>query len=391
LWPSDLHRDWLLTPLIVCMLRGCPYATYSRFYEYYGDFTYADKWVSAALAGTGMSFTSGKHGPNDFSTLGNVSRVEAVQKGTAYMNVWMYAIREFEDAIDDCTGCTSNCNAFSVNSGSVHAWDEGVAFYTGSLEGELDGGNSGGKLLYRLAEKRCQNFGTCGLSGSATSGTSKVNLDLFPLFAEGARLLQRGECAKVRPVVDQIVSVMTVPLVQGSLRYAYKVGMVPSDRSSKNAAEGAVFTAAVLPLVHYCNPAAAATISSSTTFGLYDAGTYPNFASVKLAFEESYACLGITCDQVGGLVDSAGTVLDAATQACARSAPIAGYYPGSDVTQHNAIDLDQAAMQVSLATLDFAGATQMYTSGGNSASSGSFRTLQGFSTGAEAKMYNGCP
>ena len=376
---------------IVCMLRGCPYATYSRFYEYYGDFTYADKWVSAALAGTSMSFTSGKHGPNDFSTLGDVARVEAVQKGTAYMNVWMYAIREFEDAIDDCTSCTSNCNVFSVNSGSVHAWDEGVAFYTGSLEGELDGGNSGGKLLYRLAEKRCENFGTCGLSGSATSGTSKVNLDLSPLFAEGARLLERGECAKVRPVVDQIVSVMTVPLVQGSLRYAYKVGMVSSDRTQKNAAEGAVFTAAVLPLVHYCNPASAATISSSMSFGLYDLGTYPNFASVKLAFEESYACLGITCDQVGGLVDSAGTVLDAATQACARNAPIAGYYPGSDVTQHNAIDLDQAAMQVSLASGDFTTATQMYTSGGNSASGESFRTLQGFSTGAEAKMYNGCP
>jgi hypothetical protein len=61
------------------------------------------------------------------------------------------------------------------------------------------------------------------------------------------------------------------------------------------------------------------------------------------------------------------------------------------VTKHNAIDLDQAAMQVSLASGDFTTATQMYTSGGNSASGQSFRTLQGFSTGAEAKMYNGCP
>ena len=57
-------------------------------------------------------------------------------------------------------------------------------------------------------------------SGSATSGTSAVNLALFPLFAEGARLLERGECSLVRPVVNQIVSLMTVPLVQGSLRYA---------------------------------------------------------------------------------------------------------------------------------------------------------------------------
>ena len=110
--------------------------------------------------------------------------------------------------------CTSECNAFSVNSGSVHAWDEGVAFYTGSLEGEVAGGSSSGNLVYRLAEKRCANFGTCGLGGDATSGTAKVNLELFPQFAEGARLLQRGECAAVRAVVDKIVSLMTVPLVQ---------------------------------------------------------------------------------------------------------------------------------------------------------------------------------
>jgi hypothetical protein len=38
------------------------------------------------------------------------------------MSVWMYAIREFEDALDDCQeGCTiENCN-----DDPVQAWDEG--------------------------------------------------------------------------------------------------------------------------------------------------------------------------------------------------------------------------------------------------------------------------
>ena len=173
-----------------------------------------------------MTFSSGKHGPNNFHTLGDEARIEAVKKGTAYMNVWMYVIREFEDAIDDCTSCTSNCNEHSANSGSVHAWDEGVAFYTGSLEGTAYGGNSDGVMVYRLAEKRCKNFGTCGAAGGATSGISMVNSELFKaggLFATGRDLLQQGECAKVRPIVEQIVSLMTVPLVQGTLRYAYRV------------------------------------------------------------------------------------------------------------------------------------------------------------------------
>ena len=53
-----------------------------------------------------------------------------------------------------------------------------------------------------------------------------VNSELFKaggLFAHGRDLLQQGECSKVRPIVEQIVSLMTVPLVQGTLRYAYRV------------------------------------------------------------------------------------------------------------------------------------------------------------------------
>ena len=129
-----------------------------------------------------MAFASGKHGPNSFATLGDAARVEAVKKGTAYMHVWMYAIGKFENAIDDCITCTpdavagTNCNEHAASTVSVHAWDEGVAFYTGSLEGTAYGGSSAGKLLYRLAEKRGANFGTCGANGGATSGISQVPL-----------------------------------------------------------------------------------------------------------------------------------------------------------------------------------------------------------------------
>ena len=58
-------------------------------------------------------------------------------------------------------------------------------------------------------------------------------------------------CGSVRPLVDQIVSLMTVPLVQGALRYAYKNSQAGDGMATpKNAAEGATFSAAVLPLVH---------------------------------------------------------------------------------------------------------------------------------------------
>ena len=61
---------------------------------------------------------------------------------------------------------------------------------------------------------------------------------------------------------------------------------------------------------------------------------YPDFQAVKGAFEATYPCLGITCDQVGALSNSDGTLLDGLTGKCTTWSPIAGYYPGSDVVQH---------------------------------------------------------
>ena len=110
-------------------------------------------------------------------------------------------------------------------------------------------------------------------------------------------------CGSVRPLVDQIVSLMTVPLVQGALRYAYKNSQAGDGMATpKNAAEGATFSAAVLPLVHHCN-------TDNLKFGLFPdgvnaTGSYSDFAAVKAAFEDVYACLGITCAQVGGLIQA---------------------------------------------------------------------------------------
>jgi len=346
---------------------GALYKTYQLFYDYYLDYDYADKWVSAAFSGTDMAFTSGKHSPNNFATLGAAARIEAVKKGTAYMNVWMFVMSEFEESIAVCQSQDPG-HDHVTNRPSVHAWDEGVAFYTGSLEGTAHGGSSAGKLLYRLAEKRCANFGTCGASGTGATGTSQVNTELFKLFATGRNLLQQGYCSAMRPVIVQIVSLMTVPLVQGSLRYAYRNSVEGDMASAKNAAEGATFSAAVLPLVHHCSPEAAATISDNLKFGLFpdgvavEAARYSDAGAVKSAFEDVYACLGITCDMVGQLVE--GSTAYAAIGNCPfQSAPMVGYVPGSDVAAHAKIDLDQKKMEAALKADNFTGAAFWYANG----------------------------
>ena len=247
---------------------------------YFGPGDYAHQRVMAALDKTGIC-----------AACDDDARVQIAKKTSAYMNVWMYVIREFEDAIADCKAGCIDCN-----DDPVHAWDEGVAFYAGSLEG-TDGSGSG-KMLHALADKRCKNFGTC----TAAGGGSQVNEELFKLFTKGKVALQEGKCDDAKPLKKTIVELMSVPLVQGSLRYAYKVAKLQGG--SKEFAEGAAFSAAILPRVHKCDAAAAKTIEDTMNMEIdksawVSADTYP---AVKKAFESTYACLGITCAHVGGLI-----------------------------------------------------------------------------------------
>jgi len=258
---------------------NCPYAEYNKYYKYYGEFDYANQWVLAALDGTSTYF---KNGNADFSKYDFEGREQAVKKGTAYMAVYMYVIRELEDAVDDCNNGCIDCN-----DDPVHAWDEAVAFYTGSTSDQL---------LYALADKRCINFKTCGTEGSESSiMTSKVNYDIFGQFALGQQSLLEGDCPAVKVAAKRITDLMAVPLIQGTIRYAYKVDVKMGEEVEK--AEGATFAAAVLPRVHDCSAVDAKTIYDNMRVNAPDT----NFAAVKTAFENNYECMNIKCNDVGGL------------------------------------------------------------------------------------------
>lgn len=265
--------------------KGCPYTDFKHFYDYYGRDDYGDHWINSAFDGTRTSFSNGDA---DFTNLDLDARSQAVKKGSAYLNVFMYVIREWEDALDDC-----ELDSIDNNYNSVHAWDEGVCFYSGSLEG-VDG-TSDGKLLHQLADKRCGNFKTCGEDGNSLSGMAKVNHDLFDLFALAQHELSTGECATARKTTKQVTAKMYIPMIQGALRYAYKVDKLSAGDVA--AIEGATFAAAVLPKVHAISPEAARTIHDNMKAG----ASSTDSAAVKQAFETVYAGMGISCSDVGGL------------------------------------------------------------------------------------------
>lgn len=254
-------------------------ATFEKFKKYYTNADYGHRYVTAALDGSGI-----------FVGKDNAARIEGAKKGSAYMNVWMYTIREMEDAIADCKADCIKCN-----DDPVHAWDEAVAFYTGTLEGQ--DGQGSGRMLYALADKRCQNFKTC--SGGTILGLSEVNAKIMELFKQGKARLLQSKCSEVKQIRDDVIAQMSIPLIQGALRYAYKIDKLQGG--SKEKAEGAVFAAAILPMVHACSATAAETISKNLKID-NDAPMADGFAKVKSAFESTYTCLGITCQDVGGLL-----------------------------------------------------------------------------------------
>ena len=223
------------------------------------------------------------------------------------MSIWMYVIREMEDALDDCN---EGCKVEGCNDDPVHAWDEAVAFYTGSLEGGDGAGD--GKLLYALADKRCKDFRTCGDMAKESKGTAHTNGIIMQSFNIGSNLLTEGKCAKAKPYKELIERMMVVPLIQGTLRYAYilcaQLGKALTGKDLEKAeAEGAVFAASVLPLVHACDEDAATTIYNMMRTG--QSGPH-DYSVVKSAFESVYECMGVRNADVGGLwSDETGSYL----------------------------------------------------------------------------------
>jgi len=280
-------------------------------------FTWGYDIINATFYGKDIS------GIIDMSQVGDDFRREVIQKGIVYFNVFPYVIWEMQDAINDC-----NAGRLNTNDMSVHAWDEAVAFYTGTLEGVSQGGNNGldscidggCELQFMLADKRCTNFGTCTADFDLDdfAGYSKVNYDIFKLFTKGRDQILGANHTKTCPDIDdtmnQISGLMLVPFIQGVQRYLYKTSV--GTPSAKQAGELFAFATAVLPFIDQVDHDAAELLYNRAW--KLDYTTTEDWKDIKYAIEDTYRMLGVdagvgmvTCAQVGELTES-GNVLSKA-------------------------------------------------------------------------------
>jgi hypothetical protein len=188
---------------------------------------------------------------------------------------------------------------------SIGAFEEGVALFIGSLEGP-SGTNGNGYMPYTLGDKRCPNFKTCGMTGNETAGIAKVNMQIIDQFKAFQQQYNTTNCTThsptLLPIVNRITNLMKIPMVQGTLRYAEIISTTVGEVPYAIRAEGGTFAAGVLPYVHKCDPTDATTIYDNIWTGTGATA----FSDVKAAFEKNYECMGITCADIGGIVDSFG-------------------------------------------------------------------------------------
>merc|ERR1711871_1511423 len=416
-----------------------------------------------ALSGQGNDnqYFTPKHN-FDFGVVGRDFRKEVIQKGMIYLNIFPYVIWEMQDAINDCNAGSladntqSYCSSSDTYCGqSVHAWDEAVAFFAGSLESVTKGGvtgYSGGYLQYYLADKRCENFGTCTASYDTNAdeyaGESKVNEEIIALFQRGEDEISaavditsttsaaaKTKCDVPAKTMEEVATKMLVPFIQGTIRYLYKT-QTTSGRTAKQAGELFAFASTILPFIHAADPAAAKMLYTHVWEMPADPANDVNtLADIKSAIEATYPKLGfgagigtIKCSDIGQLGSPTEQLLGGCVDTVSSTIEdYAGYEPITDVTMHSRIDLDLEEITTaanigetcdsscklsycSVATTVMAdgtdcnydgttlpwptsadGSFDIWTNGEHSKKSTSMRTIRGFVSGAKTKASGNSP
>merc|ERR1719393_366438 len=198
---------------------------------------------------------------------------------------------------------------------AIKAWDKAVAVYVGSLEsatGTNFGTGAYGVSIYGLADKRCDEFETCGppkdpqdwskpqptpdLERRDLAKPAYTNMEVMSLFSSGAYAAIIGASEIMHQNSWRIYQKTGIPLIQGVLRYAYKMSRAEDAalrRQDKYVGEGISFLMGVLGRLWACSEKAAFAVHRQMEVGGPVAGTKAvTFDLVRLAMECNYRCMG---------------------------------------------------------------------------------------------------
>jgi hypothetical protein len=202
-------------------------------------------------------------------------------------------------AVDQCNVDTET---------ALDYWDTGAMFYIGSMEGELpEGSDAGGLLLFSTAKDMCEEFGTC-VNDSEFGGTdipkASSNEMLMASLNEGLDVIGARQCTLLDDILADILTVMPIPLLQGTVKYASYIGGLPAGSGGASLAIADAFSKAIVPLIAEANDQSAVDIQHAMKFiPTEKPGDY--FVVVN-ALRSALPDMDIQCEQVGDFIDESG-------------------------------------------------------------------------------------
>lgn len=264
---------------------NCPKVDYSKFVDYYGIYDYADHIIIRAFQ---ADETDMQMGNQDFRGFGWAGRRAIIENSIVWLTMFMEVISRMERSIDECFDTDNTPDDALV------FWDSAVAFYTGSQVS-----NESGVFLYHVANTRCLSASTCGENGDDGDGIAWVNYQVFHNFEAGQKHLLERNCPATRSNKEEIVRLMTIPMIQGALRRTRFLEDKEIDYE-RHLGEGIAYAASVLPFIHACDPDDASIIHHTLRA---TNGDDVDFDEVRNAFARNLVCLQITCEEIGDVIE----------------------------------------------------------------------------------------
>ena len=284
------------------------------------------------------------------------------------MNVWMMITHKIYE-------CVALCRDFSAT--AAVPLDSAVALWIGKEQGE--GRFDSGYMLYSIAQKAFKLYGN-------SESESPINTNLMDLFVEAQTIaktcsdIDGRASVELSVVADDIVRLLTVPLLQNLLYYISK--------GQRNMVQ--LYSLGFVPQAYSCGSDKYEYIGD-TLVDAFSSETI-NDEKLKLDIAGTMSCLRLSCDDLGFPVASQGNngLSDLVSSICSDLASqydptlLAGFPVDEDMSSFSRIDLDIHQIDILMRTKAYGAALNIYLHGRNSPmTNGDLLSLSGLATTSE--------
>ena len=241
---------------------------------YYDTPTPLDDFVTAALEGTGI-----------FDGQSDAVRGQGAEKGIQNQVMVAWVVHELNTAMSKAAD-----GNFDIQTGAVHNWDEGWAFYHGTAPGCAP---------FATGNKRAGNFGTVGADGE----TAIANENILNAMIQGRDALVDGNVPGAGIATAEVLKNVVVIYSQAAIRYASLIEGDLADgddaKAKEHQAEGLAFFRVIEALV------AAEGADVDAINAVFDLANEPGANGygdeIRAALVPAWDAMGITADDIGTL------------------------------------------------------------------------------------------